>query len=482
MAMVKLRRSLQFPVHALLAALAGGCIVGAAALGWLAWRHLGALEGIIERVEATTRIEAVGIRLQRTLVAHLADVAPIDPRELAELRHEVGAIRAPGEHLHDQTGPRLDRLNRMLEAGPDLTRADLVAALALVEQIVVDESAKQMEMLDRTRAEARVELEMATAVLAALLVVGVVGFGLVNRRILRPLVGLRGMFERLGSGDFSQLSLERVDPTLEPRFETYSRLVARLEELEEDHRVRAKSLEGEVRVAAQTLLEQQRTLARSERLAAVGEVAASLAHELRNPLAGVQMTLSNLRGEIGDEELERRLGLAMQELDRLAGLLNERLSEARHTPETPSPLHLRSLVDDLLSLMRYQVPEKIHLVSDVAGEFDCALPRDRLRQALLNLVLNAVHALGPGPGTVGISAHRDGERLVVEVSDDGPGFPPEVVESGPRPFVTRCEDGGTGLGLAIVRRLALDLGGEIALENLEPHGARVRLVLPCSHA
>lgn len=475
------RRSLQFPVHALLAAVTCVCIAGAGVLGWLAWRQLGALEGIGAQVAATTRIQAVGIRLQRTLVTHLADVSAIDPDVLAELRQEVGAIRELGMHLHDETGPRLDRLHQALAPGPKLTRADLAAALALVEQIVVDESALQIEMLDRTRAEARVELEMATAVAVSLFVVGALGFGLVSRRFLRPLAGLRDMFDRLGSGDFSPLSLEGVDPSLDPLFENYNRLVVRLEELEEEHRARAQSLEGEVRVAAQTLLDQQRTLARSERLAAVGEMAASLAHELRNPLAGVRMTLSNLRGELGDDDMERRLGLALDEIDRLTRLLNERLSEARHGPETPRPLHLRSLVDDLLSLLRYQVPEKIRLEADVADGFDCTLPRDRLRQALLNLVLNAVHALGQGPGTIRISAYQQAERLAIEVSDDGPGFPPELVESGPRPFVTRHE-GGTGLGLAIVRRLALDLGGEVGLENLEPCGARVRLVLPCRRA
>jgi signal transduction histidine kinase len=193
------------------------------------------------------------------------------------------------------------------------------------------------------------------------------------------------------------------------------------------------------------------------------------------------MTLSNLGGELGDEALERRVELAIRELDRLTALLNERLTEARHTPETSRRIDMHALVDDLLALIRYQVPEKIQLHAEVEEGLDCALPRDRLRQALLNLVLNSVHALGQGPGTVGISVRQQDARLVIEVTDDGPGFPAEVVEAGPRPFVTRRE-GGTGLGLAIVRRLALDLGGEVSLENPEPRGARARLVLPCSHA
>jgi signal transduction histidine kinase len=474
-------RSFHFRVHELLAALTGVCVLGAAAVGWIAWQQLGALQEIGGQVGVTTRIQNVGIRLQRMMVAHLADITPVDAEVLTELRREVGTIQDLGSYLHDGTGSRLDRLDELLEKGTGLTREEVAGALALIEQVVVDESALQTAELEGAHTEARLELEMATAVMVALLAVGVLGFGLVSRRILRPLVGLREMFDRLSSGEFSQLSLEGVDPSLEPLLENYNRLVARLEELEQEHRVRATSLEGEVRLATQTLLEQQSTLASSERLAAVGEMAASLAHELRNPLAAVRMTLSNLRGEIKDEALERRVGLAMRELDRLTALLNQRLSDARHTPERSRPLDLKALVDDLLALLRYQVPEKIRLRADVPAALGCALPRDRLRQALLNLVLNAVHAIGRRPGEVGIRARREGGGLVIAVSDDGPGFPPDVVESGPRPFVTGRE-GGTGLGLAIVRRLALDLGGEVALENTEPCGARVRLVLPCNDA
>jgi len=466
-------------VHALLATLTIVCIGGSGALGWLAWQHLHALEQVGRQLAVTTRIQAVGIQLQRTLVEHLSDTSVSDPALMAALRRELEEIHALGLHLHPETGPRLAHLRGLLDEGTALAKPDLAGALSLVEQIVVDESRRQMEMLDRTHTEARLELEMATAILIVLLLAGGLGAGLVSRRILRPLVGLREMFDRLGRRDYSPLALAGVDASLEPLFENYNRLVARLEELEADHRLRAQSLEGEVALATQTLLEQQHTLARSERLAAVGEVAARLAHELRNPLAAVQMTLANLRDELADEALEQRLELAMGELDRLTGLLNLRLSEARHSPEPPRPIHLRSLVDDLLALVRYQVPEKIALCARIEDDVDCWLPRDRLRQSLLNLVLNAVQAMGDGPGSIEISAQLDGDRLSIDVSDDGPGFPSELLASGPHPFVTRRE-GGTGLGLAVVRRFALDVGGELVLENLEPSGARARLVLPCS--
>jgi signal transduction histidine kinase len=108
------------------------------------------------------------------------------------------------------------------------------------------------------------------------------------------------------------------------------------------------------------------------------------------------------------------------------------------------------------------------------------LPKDRIRQSLLNLVLNAMHAIGDAEGKIAISAERNAERLAICVDDDGTGFPEDLLKGPLRRFETHSEE-GTGLGLAMVRRVAEDLGGELILENRDPRGARVRLELP-SHA
>jgi signal transduction histidine kinase len=264
-------------------------------------------------------------------------------------------------------------------------------------------------------------------------------------------------------------------------FENYNRLVTRLEVLEAEHRSRAESLESEVRLAVKALLGQQRALARAERLAAMGEMAAGLAHELRNPLAGMRMGLSNLQSDLSDPELRERVALVLSELDRLTRLLNSQLSEAQHAPEPSRPCEVKAMVDELVRLLRFQIPESIQLDVSIESGLRCVLPGDRLRQAVINLALNSVQALGEKGGAVTIRAYGEAERLVMEVSDDGPGLPPRLLTSTAQPFVTHRE-GGTGLGLAMVRRLAIDLGGELTLENLEPRGALARLVLPLHHA
>jgi signal transduction histidine kinase len=232
--------------------------------------------------------------------------------------------------------------------------------------------------------------------------------------------------------------------------------------------------------AAGVLLEQRETLARTDRMAAVGEMAGGLAHEIRNPLAGIQMSLENLRKDAADPEIRERIDPPIAELGRLARLLNRYLSPLRHAPEPVTSVHVRELVEDLCTRLRYRLPENVKLASTIDDDITWMLPKDRIRQSLLNLVLNAMHAIGDAEGKIAISAERNAERLAICVDDDGTGFPEDLLKGPLRRFETHSEE-GTGLGLAMVRRVAEDLGGELILENRDPRGARVRLELP-SHA
>jgi signal transduction histidine kinase len=233
-----------------------------------------------------------------------------------------------------------------------------------------------------------------------------------------------------------------------------------------------------VRTATRTLLEHQRELTNAERLAAVGEVAAGLAHELRNPMAGIQMALSNLRRDLTESEQVARLDLVIGELKRVTRLLNDLLDQSRQAPEPIVDLHLAEKIKALLDLVRYQVPEQIQLDQRIADDLCCRLPEGRLRQALLNLIVNAAQSIGTSSGTITVAATLSDRVLRIEVRDDGPGFPEPLLTTGVRAFAT-WRDGGTGLGLAMVRRLAFDLGGNLNLANQIPRGACVTVELPC---
>jgi nitrogen fixation/metabolism regulation signal transduction histidine kinase len=161
-------------------------------------------------------------------------------------------------------------------------------------------------------------------------------------------------------------------------------------------------------------------------------------------------------------------------------LLTEQLDAAHHAPEPLAVISVGSLVNELLALIRYQVPEGITLEAQVPEDLNCLLPAAELRQALLNLVLNAVQVLGD-TGHVTVAGVRQGSRVAISVTGDGSGFPEEMLRAGIRPFATG-RAGGTGLGLAMVRRFVRDHDGELELANRQPHGAQVSLRLSCKVA
>jgi two-component system NtrC family sensor kinase len=168
------------------------------------------------------------------------------------------------------------------------------------------------------------------------------------------------------------------------------------------------------------------------------------------------------------------------EIERLTRLLNQSLEAARHRPEPPRDLNLRELITNLLGLLRYQIPDGIVLECTLDKDLSCALPQDRMRQALLNLILNSAQAVGSEPAHIAVGAERsENGKIVVTVCDDGPGFPNELLTGGIRAFASGGT--GTGLGLAMVRRVAADLGGTIELTNLNPRGACARLIVECGH-
>jgi signal transduction histidine kinase len=288
---------------------------------------------------------------------------------------------------------------------------------------------------------------------------------------------LRDLFYALAERDFRAISTDTIEPILIPLFDNFNYLVTRLEILEEEHRLRASNLQSEVRSATKTLLEQHRSLANAERLAAVGELAAGVAHELRNPLAGISMSLGNLREEVKDPDLQERLDIVVAEIERITRLLEQYLSSARHAPEPARQVDIGDLVTELLHLLQYQVPRHITLESQGVETIECTLPRDRIRQMLLNLILNSVEALGETEGQVVVAAWRSDGKIHMSVCDNGPGFPEEMLRGRIRAFATRRK-AGTGLGLIMVRRLVQELGGELDLSNREPHGACVTLTFP----
>ncbi len=328
------------------------------------------------------------------------------------------------------------------------------------------------ELLEHISKNTENELLLASATFVIILIMAIVFF---NRRILHPLNDLKQLLQRLTEENYTPFETKRLDPLLLPVFNSYNDMVKHLAELEEANRRYAQSLQKDVRVATQALLEQQTSLARAERLAAIGEVAAELAHEIRNPLAGIQMAFNNLRREIQDPQQCERMELISSELKRLAHLSNDMLDQSRHAPESVSRFDIAVLVRDLVALTRYQIAETTLLTTAIPVPLVVNLPESGLRQALLNLLLNAAEAI-EGPGVISVQAYRDDAGVNIQVIDNGSGFSQDMLEHGIRPFRTSRQR-GTGLGLAMVLRFVKDLGGAVKLTNQHPQrGLRLHRV------
>ena len=445
----------------------------------VSWRGLERIQPVQAHLAYIGHIQDVALNMEQTLLLGLRG-SRIAPADLDDLRTQVERLTSLENPVHPETRDRLLVVANVLAKDHPEPMELLIKTLAELREVLAFERRHYDQMLADVALDNETELRLAVTFLIALPLAGGALLLLVRARIKHPLDDLGDLLVRLAGRDYRPVpdaALSGTAGLLQPVFRSYNALVSRLQELEAQHRAREHTLEQEVRQATEALLAQNRELARAERLAAVGAVSAGLAHELRNPLAGIQMACSKLHRNIGNSEQAARIEAVIAEIKRINGLLTQKVDAARHAPEILARVHLSTLIDEFLNLVRYQVPAGIDLKARVPKDLVCLLPAAGLRQALLNLVLNAVQVQGE-QGRVTVSAERRGERLMISVSDDGPGFSEEMLSMGVRPFATG-RSGGTGLGLAMVRRFTRDHNGELELANRQPQGARVTLSLPC---
>jgi len=215
-----------------------------------------------------------------------------------------------------------------------------------------------------------------------------------------------------------------------------------------------------------------------ERLAVVGELAASLAHEIRNPLTGVRSLAQRLaEDEVEEAKRRRYAGVILEEVGRVERLVANLLGIARRAPrhetgdaQTP----LAPLFEDLALLVGGRAEKaRVRLVADGAG-VSAPAAREPLAQALLNLLLNAL-AHAPEGTSVELRARETADAVELTVRDHGPGVPPEARERIWEPF--HSGSGGTGLGLAVVRRLAREHEWKVEVGDAVGGGAEFRLTL-----
>jgi signal transduction histidine kinase len=417
----------------------------------------------------------------RQLNGNVIDAEAISRRAdaLQRLVQHKGVFSSESTALIDQAiaqlmmSARQDKDNESAQ----MVNVSLDKALGLIRQTLQREVSAHQAALDELAAYNDRQL-LAAAILGLMIPSAGLAFLIFfRRRVLVPLNDLSYLMGLLARKDYTAAMIERVDPLMAPLFEKYNRMVKRMRDLDAGHAKREDALQQDVDQATRVLIQQQAALRRSERMAAVGDMSARLAHDLRNPLSGVLMALTNMRAEVDSSEQSERLGMAIMELERIARLFNNLVDDARQVPERPERLQLSRVIGDLIRLLRFQLEPQVNIVTEIPDDIHCRLPESGFRHVLLNLVLNAAEAMGEQAGSIRISAVRHNGQVQLSISDDGPGFPPELLVNGVYDFGS-WHQSGAGLGLATARRFALEQGSRLELKNRQGGGACAILTLP----
>lgn len=261
------------------------------------------------------------------------------------------------------------------------------------------------------------------------------------------------------------------------RIEELGRIIIAYSEVTERLQLSHDQLKKQVQNLREELSEKNRLLERKNRLAALGEMAAGMAHEIRNPLGGIQLYASLLGKDVSDRPASRQLVDKISGgVKRLEALVSQVLHFTRETNVHVIEMDLTEAIEQAVELAQHHADAKQIRIA-VSGPKPMSVMADPLLigQALLNLLLNGIEAMEK-PGVIEISyssppMESDAKQFHLMVRDGGPGIPAHILDRIFNPFFT-TKDSGTGLGLAIVHRVVEAHDGTIIATNAEDGGAK----------
>ncbi|TVR00821.1 MAG: GHKL domain-containing protein [Desulfovibrionales bacterium] len=225
------------------------------------------------------------------------------------------------------------------------------------------------------------------------------------------------------------------------------------------------------------------SLQESERLAAIGRLAAAVAHEIRNPLSALRGFAQFFAGKLAGREPEETYARTMvDEADRLNRVITDLLFLAKPKPPEKNAVRLPELLESVEALLRTDLDRhKIEVRRHFGEERTVWADPDLLKQCLLNLLMNAIQAVaenkGDEAGVIDVHVETGSEGLWVVIHDNGPGMNAEQRQRALEPFYTTRKD-GSGLGLAIVRKIVRDHGGRLEITSAPGQGARISMFFP----
>jgi signal transduction histidine kinase len=260
-------------------------------------------------------------------------------------------------------------------------------------------------------------------------------------------------------------------------------IVSRQNKLREQYKALSEKLEksySRLHQETKLLIEVEEQLSASQKFSALGQLSASLAHEIKNPLSSIKGTAEILLDEFPEGHPKREFAqILLKETTRLNTTVEEVLQYSRGQQSEKGPSEAASrVIHQVARLLKSQLQKKaIDLTINLSPESDAFnVDRSKMSQVFLNIILNSIDAV-PNGGRIRIETERNETGLIIHIADNGPGVPAEDRERVFTPFVTGKED-GTGLGLPISRKIVERYGGSLTVTDSDMGGACFTILLP----
>ena len=309
-------------------------------------------------------------------------------------------------------------------------------------------------------------------------------------RIFLPLERMTQTIERVEAGDLTARNrlddqtgeIAQVAGHLDHLLDQLSERDKELREWGESLEVKVEERTRDLSDANQKLAQTTERLIMSEKLAAVGEITAGIAHEINNPIAVIQGNLEVARSQLGEtaKEVKTEFDLIDDQVYRIGSIVSKLLQFARPNEYSGAANHITpsSVVRDCLVLTRHQIDAAgITTTTDITSDAEVVMARTELQQVVVNLILNAIHAMPQG-GSLSLSVYDQDSSVMIKVHDSGAGIPSDIVARIFDPFFTTKQAQGTGLGLSISQTLVTRAGGQITVKSEVGVGSIFEIRLP----
>jgi two-component system NtrC family sensor kinase len=296
-----------------------------------------------------------------------------------------------------------------------------------------------------------------------LLVVGLIVGQYLSRMVVSPLKQLEDGIHKIIEGKFDTLAIESSDREIVSLSNALSRMLKELE------------------------LRQMRFIMQSEKLACLGTMVSGVAHQLNNPLSNIFSSCQILHEEIEYPDITYKKELMQQmekEVERAKAMVHSLLEFSRKKEFKSKPIPVKGLMEDTIRLVQGDIPSKVEVRVEVPEGCWITADKQRIEQAVLNLIKNAIDAM-PDGGTISITVDEDGESELVRirVQDSGIGMDADTAKRIFDPFFTTKEDGkGSGLGLYVAREIIEEHEGSIKAVSAEGEGTTFLITLPMKEA